>query len=108
MSTSLHLSSEVDRERRVSGCAEVWQAVDGGADLAERRVPVEVELQYRLARELDERHAVVVEPDTRTRHQHLVDKRLQRQRGRNLFARYITKQKINNKNSTMAGHQKRH
>jgi len=29
-------------------------------------------------------------------------------RERNLFAKYITKQKINSKNSTMAGYQKRH
>ena len=30
-----------------------------------------------------------------------------RERGRNLFAKYVTKQKINNENSTMAGYQKR-
>ena len=32
---------------------------------------------------------------------------LQREREGNLFAKYITKQKISNKNSTMAGYQKR-
>jgi len=31
----------------------------------------------------------------------------EREREKNLFAKYITKQKINNKNSTMAGYQKR-
>jgi len=30
------------------------------------------------------------------------------EREKKLFAKYITKQKINNKNSTMAGYQKRH
>jgi len=34
--------------------------------------------------------------------------RREREREQNLSAKYITKQKINSKNSTVAGHQKRH
>jgi len=42
------LAAEVERQRRVGRRAEVRQPSDGRADLAERRVPVEVELQDHL------------------------------------------------------------
>jgi len=71
-------TTEVERQRRVGRRADVWKSINGSLDLALRSIPVEVEPEECLARELDERDPVVVTSDPRSSSNYVVDERLRR------------------------------